>query len=88
MPGETAPRRPAQDKVIGQKRMEIVNRIDLRMRGIGPGQAQGGKPAFHDTQHMECLLPQAIAAGITVSDNMVAIAAKPFRRLATACDHE
>ena len=88
MPGKSSSGRAALHQIAGEEWVYVVNRIDLRMRRIFPAAPQGGKPAFHRMEHILHFLPQAFAAGVVASHDMIPVVRMTFGCFAATGDDE
>src|SRR4051794_9524552 len=62
MPSQAGPRRSAPNDLLGKKRIEIVDGIDLGRGGVMPAKAERRKPPLHLGEHEPGLLAQAFRA--------------------------
>jgi hypothetical protein len=61
MPGQPVLCRAASYDLVGEKRVEIVHRVDLRVRGVGPGLAEYGHALFHPAEYEERLASELVS---------------------------
>src|SRR5437867_7206536 len=88
VPCQAGPRRAAPNDLLGEKRVEIVNGINLGRRGVMPGETERGKPALHFAEHETRLLAQALRADVAAGDDVIEIIVVPFRHFAAPGDDE
>ena len=68
--------------------MQVEHGVDLRRRGVGPGEAEPAEPCFHRAEHEHCLLAQRVGAAFAPAHDALAVATLAGPRLRAAGDHE
>src|SRR5580698_11443612 len=88
MPGQTGMSCAAPHEFVGEKRMQVMNRVNLRRRGIAPGKAERGHAALHFAEYEACLFAKAVRAYVAEPHDAFAVAGVAFLRFGAAGDHE
>ena len=85
MPSEPRAGSAAADDFVGQERIEVVHRVDLSRRNVGPTEAERRHAAFHCAEHVVRLYAKAVCAGVTAPNNLNVLA---LDRLTASRIHE
>src|SRR3954468_6517043 len=84
MPGQPGARRAATDDLVGEKRVDVEDRIDLRRGDIAPAEAERTHAPLHLAEDEARLLAHAVGRVIVEPDDAVGIAGAALARLAAA----
>src|SRR5580700_3192323 len=76
------------DDLIGEKWVEVANRIDLGSRGIAPGEPECAHTTLHFAEYEARLLAQPSGACIAEPNDMITIVCAALRRLGAPGYHE
>ena len=84
VPGQARVRRTAVGDCLGIDGVKFMHGIDLRRRGIDPGDAEAPQSSLHLGQHVAGLLAHGIGAGFPVADGAPAILSSSLSGLAAS----
>jgi hypothetical protein len=87
-PGQPAVGSPPANDLIGEERIEVVDRVDLGRGRISPVCAKCAKAALHLTENESSLLPKPFSTDVTAPYTALLIAALPFGGLAAPGDYD
>ena len=88
MPCQAVAHCTASRQIVGNEGVDVVHGVKLHGGCVVPRGAECGHPALHFTQHPGRLLAQAGGAGVAARDDVVAVIALAFWRLAAAGDYK
>src|SRR5262245_9284706 len=81
VPGEPGARRPASDDFLGQKRVNVMQGVHLRRRGIGPAEAELDEATLQFAQHVARFLAHRVGTGLAVTNGALLVARAALPRL-------
>src|SRR5262245_50297582 len=88
MPGQAGPRGTPPNDLVGEERVEIMNRIDLGRGRVMPGKTERRQSPLHLAEHEPRLFAQAVRADIAARDDVVEIILVALLHFAAAGDDE
>src|SRR5262245_49819352 len=88
MPCQPVARRAPTHDFLGEKRIEIVNRVGLGSRCRGPACAEEREATFHFPQYKNRLFTHGLGTRLAMSHGSLGVARAPLARLAAARDDE
>ena len=77
VPGQAGARRAAAHDLVGEERMQVVHRVDLRGGRVGPAEAEQRQPPLHLAQHVARLFAHRVRRGFAEPHRVIAVLPLP-----------
>src|SRR5262245_64184447 len=88
MPYQPGARRAPTYDCLGEERIEVVDRVDLRRRGCGPVRAEQREATFHFPQYKMRFFTHGLGTRLAMAHGSLGVACAALARLAAAGDDE